>query len=78
MESEREAIGRIADILKRLEDETTDFAALCGYGTARGAPPVSREDMVKFFNDNNGHIQAIRAELRKIARDEDLIRRILG
>ena len=78
MESEKEAIGRIADILKAFEEEFINFAAASGYGTAQGNYPPNRDTIRNFVNSTNSKIQAIMIELRKITRDEDLIKRIMG
>ena len=78
MESEREAIGIIADTLKQLESELIEFASASGYGTAHANFPPDRNVIRNFVNSTNSNIQAIRNELTKITRDEDLIRRIIG
>jgi len=80
METEAEAIRKIADILKKLEEDMITFSAANGYG-GRSYPSDPAQIVASirdYTNSLNSNIQHIRIELRKLTRDQELLKRIMG
>ena len=83
MESEHKAIGKIATILKELKEQLIKFEyeTVQGYGGkiyTLNDPEQTKKLINDFIDATNNKIQAIRAELVTITRDEELVRKIMG